>query len=312
MSDLAARLNRAGHTVVLRDKGADEAEADVRHVFGWPDSVAADTFDGPVIASLGGPEFDVPATMLTQWRTCDRVVAGSTSTAERLVRAGVRRERLVVLPGAVDTTVFRPDPEGPPLRPGRRTHRLLCVAEELDVAYVVDALIALRRLPEARLFVAGGPPLAQIRSAPQVREIIDVAHRLGVGDRIFLLGALPADRAAKAYRTADVVLCVGGPDSAQAALKAMACATPVVAYAEGGLVDIIAPGVSGVLVEPGSPAALVTGIRSLITTEARRYAIAVGGLSSVVDRFAWPRVLQQLTDLYRAAIADRRPEPQPT
>jgi glycosyltransferase involved in cell wall biosynthesis len=89
----------------------------------------------------------------------------------------------------------------------------------------------------------------------------------------------------------------------------MACAVPVVAFAEGPAADILIHRVSGVLVERGNTYALADALRALLTSEPRRYAYAVAGLSRVQERFAWPRVAEQIEALYRTAIADRRGRP---
>src|SRR2546425_7663344 len=60
-------------------------------------------------------------------------------------------------------------------------------------------------------------------------------------------------------------------------LEAMACETPVVASAVGGILEVVEDGKTGVLVEPGRPDALVAAIRALLEDPARGRAMVRAG-----------------------------------
>lgn len=63
----------------------------------------------------------------------------------------------------------------------------------------------------------------------------------------------------------------------QVAVEAMACGKPVIASAVGGLPDVVADGVSGVLVEPGNAGALQEALRALLADPARREQMGMMG-----------------------------------
>jgi glycosyltransferase involved in cell wall biosynthesis len=223
-----------------------------------------------------------------------------------LLAVGVRRDRLAVVPDGVDAAFFQRGSGAPGLRSSRRTPCIVGVRPALEPPHVIDLLAAVRRVPEARLYIAGGPPPPRVRQDERARKAALAARKLGVANRVFVLGDVPPERMPDLYRTADVVVCTGEPDASRVALEAMACAVPVVAYAEGAVADIIVHAVSGVLVEAGNPTALADALRDLLASEPRRYAYAVGGLSRVQERFTWPRVAEQIDGVYRAALADRQ------
>lgn len=311
---LARELARYGHHVSVRGRDRPHRPSpstpDVVHAHGWT-SVAAVGVPGAAaaVASIGPPGDDLDPMAVDYGRAYDRVIAPSSDTARRLLGLGLRRDRMGVVPDGVDAGFFTPGPDGPGLRATERPYRILVVRPTLAPDGLVDAMTAVRRVPEARLFVAGGPPAPAIRRDPYAKQVAAAAHRIGVAKRIFLLGEVPGERLPDLYRSADAVVCTGEPDAGRVALEAMACAVPVVAYAEGAVADILIHGVSGVLVERGNTYALAEALRGLLASEPRRYAYAVAGLSRVQERFTWPRVAEQIEAFYRSAIADRRDRP---
>jgi glycosyltransferase involved in cell wall biosynthesis len=72
--------------------------------------------------------------------------------------------------------------------------------------------------------------------------------------------------------SARAILCPSDWDEAfgLVAAEAQAAGTPVVAYARGGLTEIIDDGVTGFLVEPGNVAGAVAAVRSVATLDRRR------------------------------------------
>lgn len=78
----------------------------------------------------------------------------------------------------------------------------------------------------------------------------------------------------------------------QVAVEAMACGKPVVASAVGGLPDVVADGVTGLLVEPGNVKILREAVRGLLLEAARREQMGIMGrqraclftVSTVADR----------------------------
>lgn len=307
---LPSEFLAAGHDVSIlgRDQPSTHLpDRDVLHVFGWdavealgepPDRAAA-------VASVDPPGERVDVEALAAGRTYDRVITSSSEAARSLVAVGLRRDRLAVIPLGVDTAIFDAGPDGPRLHADRKTPRIVVLRDQLDPHNLLDVMTALRLVPGARLFVAGGGPAQEIRRDEGARDVAAAARRIGVADRVLLVGAVPEDRRPDLYRTADVVVCTGEPDAARVALEAMACSVAVVAYATGAVADIIVHGVSGILVEPGDANALAAALRGLLGAEPRRYAYAVAGLSRVQERFTWPKVAEQIEGVYRSAIAVR-------
>ena len=87
-------------------------------------------------------------------------------------------------------------------------------------------------------------------------------------------------------------------------LEAMACETPVVASAVGGILEVVEDGKTGVLVEPGRPEALAAAIRGVLADPARGRAMGRAGRLRVEAQFSWASVAERTREVYAAAIDD--------
>ena len=155
-----------------------------------------------------------------------RTLVPTLSQVERLSQRGFAN--LHVWTRGVDTRVFRPDE---PMDPG--LPRPVCVyMGRVAVEKNIESFLALD-LPGSKLVIGDGPQRAKLEAAyPQVRFVgmkagRDLARHVAGGD-VFVFPSLTD--------TFGVVL-----------LEAMACGLPVAAYPVTGPLDVVQPGVTGVL-----------------------------------------------------------------
>jgi glycosyltransferase involved in cell wall biosynthesis len=146
-----------------------------------------------------------------------------------------------------------------------------------------------REMPEASLdFVGEGPDIPRLR---------------GKGTVARFLGPLPHERVLDLMKAADV-FCLPSlrEGSPLTVLEAFAAGTPVVGSAVGGMGDLVRGPDLGILVSPGDPAALaqalVAALRALWDRERIR---------SEARRYGWDQVSGQYQEVYREAVASRRP-----
>ncbi|WP_051367367.1 glycosyltransferase family 4 protein [Hamadaea tsunoensis] len=283
---LAEALHQLGHQVSLYADATDlpsDDPPDVVHAFaGLADAVAYREKTGaPVVATpaalaAGG----VPAADV------DRIVAPTAVGVPALLQAGAVRTQIQVVPPGIDVDFFQPGPDGPGSRTPDRPARVLCVAGP-GGAGLADAVGALRRVPGAQLIVEGINPSA-------------------TPGRVHWLGDVPLERRPALFRSVDVFL--GTAPAGMTPVEAMACGTPVIAYAQGEVADQVAHGVTGTLVEPGDVASLAVALRDLLDFEPRRYAYGAAGVSRVRARHAWPLVAEQIEAVYQSVVSLTEPD----
>jgi glycosyltransferase involved in cell wall biosynthesis len=227
-------------------------------------------------------------------REVDRIAATCDDEVTELLRMGVPRSRISVVPCGVDPTRFRP--EGPTAR-RRYPHRVVSVGRLVPRKGFQDLITAMRSLPDTELVIAGGP--VDVGSDPEARRLAEHADRLGVRARLRLAGQVSRDAMPALLRSADVVACVPWYEPfGIVPLEAMACGVPVVASAVGGLIDTVVDGVTGVLVPPRDPSALARALHALLADEARREAYGLAGLDRVEVRYTWSRVAEDTERIY--------------
>jgi phosphatidylinositol alpha-mannosyltransferase len=84
-------------------------------------------------------------------------------------------------------------------------------------------------------------------------------------------------------------------------IEAMAAGTPVIASKIAGYSDVVTNGVDGILVPPADPQALAEELQLLAHEPERLVAMGDAGRSSA-ERYAWPRIAEEITDVYEHAI----------
>jgi glycogen synthase len=86
-------------------------------------------------------------------------------------------------------------------------------------------------------------------------------------------------------------------------LEAMACGTPVVASAVGGIKEVVVPGETGILVEPANPRQLADGINQLLRDQAMARRFGENGRKRVEQYFGWDYIARQTKTLYESIIS---------
>jgi starch synthase len=87
-------------------------------------------------------------------------------------------------------------------------------------------------------------------------------------------------------------------------LEAMACETPVVASAVGGIVEVVEDGKTGLLVPPARPDALAEALRTLLEDPATARAMGKAGRKRVEEKFSWASVAARTEAVYAEAIGE--------
>ncbi len=278
----------------------------------YPDGVAAALlatwFGKPLVVTARGsdvnliPNHTLPRKFI-QWaaQRAQASIGVSAALVERMRQLQLDTTRLHVMRNGVDATRFVPLPaeqmraelgiSGAPV--------VLTVGnlhEHKGQTLVLQAFSKLvKQQPQAwskatLLIVGEGPD-----RAPLQQSISD----LGLGAQVHLVGTVPNAELARWYSAADVLVLASSREGwPNVLLEAMACGTPVVASAVGGIPEVLASRNVGRLVAQRSAEGFATAIQEVLDAqlnraEVRRYA----------EGFGWDRTSAQQLALFNNLVA---------
>lgn len=231
------------------------------------------------------------------------IAATCSDEVFELVRMGVPRSRISVVPCGVDHDRFCPG--GPAWSRSPGSNRIVSLGRLVPRKGVDTAIEALVGLPGTELLVAGGPPAEQLHTDAEVQRLRSRAEELGVAERVRLLGRVGREDVAALLRSADAVVTTPWYEPfGMVPLEAMACGVPVVAAAVGGLTDTVVDGVTGSLVPPRRPDLLVQALRPILADPALRAGYGAAGVDRALCRYTWERVGADTHRLYQRACSE--------
>jgi glycosyltransferase involved in cell wall biosynthesis len=238
-------------------------------------------------------------------RLADRVITVSRDQRRLLLRRGVDRRRLVLVPNVIDADAFaarvgdrsvtRRDLEVPPDAPlialvGRLT-------SQKGVDSFLDAACQVRSgHPQARFIVAG---TGSDRAALEAR-----CRELGLNGVVRFLG-YRSDVAALLGASDVVVLPSRSEGLPVVLLEALAVGRPIVATAVGGVPDLLTHGRTALLIPPHSADAVAEGVSRLIADPGLAGRLAEAGARHVRAHYSPQHAARRMAAIYRTVVAER-------
>jgi D-inositol-3-phosphate glycosyltransferase len=206
------------------------------------------------------------------------VIAGSAAEATFLIdEVRASPDRVWVIPPGVDVDLFRPNRTDADSRvrdtwaiaPGRP---ILVVAgrvqplKDQELAIRARAAIRTTRGSAPVLVIAGEPTPGDEGYLSRLRSL---AAELGVEPDVRFVGALSRERLAELFAVAALTLVTSHSETfGLVALESAASGTPVVGFRGSGMVESIAEGVSGVLVDSRNPNEWADAISRILSDRA--------------------------------------------
>jgi len=172
---------------------------------------------------------------------------------------------------------------------------------------VIRALVHLPAEVPARVLVVGGDSREPDEArTPEIARLRGVARELGVLDRVSFTGHRRRNELRDYYAAADVFVSTPWYEPfGITPLESMACGTPVIGSAVGGIQYSVRDGVTGYLVPPHDPRALAKRLAQLHANPALVRALGRAGMRRARSMFTWERVTDQLVDVYEALCRGR-------
>jgi glycosyltransferase involved in cell wall biosynthesis len=167
-----------------------------------------------------------------------------------------------------------------------------------DLPTLIKAFaILLNAVPDATLVLAGDGPVR-----PALEALV---RRLNLSNKVRFLGW--STDLGRLYATFDICALSSLNEGTPVALiEAMASGKAVVATNVGGVADVVADRVTGLLVPASNPEALADAFRLLAADPTMRKRIALAGKASVATRFTCGRLVADVDRLYSTALAQKR------
>ena len=242
------------------------------------------------------------------YRCATKVVANSSAARAILEREGVSGSSIAVIPNGIDAAAFADNrlntlqrganlPAGAP-KARRRVVTVANLRPEKSHETVIAAAAQLAAdFPDVQFQIVGdGPRRAElealVRERNLERTVVFLGHREDVADLLNAADAFVLPSRSEAF-----------PNGA---IEAMAAGLPVVASAVGGLLDLIEPDRTGLLVPPENADALATALRRLFTEPELATRLGESGQTQVRQRYSFERMVASFEELYTAGLAARQ------
>ena len=248
-------------------------------------------------------------------READRVIAECPQDKADMVNLyGADPDRIDVVPCGFDPEEFWPvtadarghlgiDPsEFVILQLGRMVPR-----KGIDNVIRALALLRSTHQVQARLLIVGGNSAqADPVRTPEIGRLMQLAESLGISDSITFTGQRPRSQLRIFYTAANVFVTTPWYEPfGITPVEAMACGTPVIGTAVGGIKTTVVDGHTGYLVPPNDPAALARKLAWLQQHPLTAEHMGWAGMRRANQSYTWRTVARQIADVYDAASSDR-------
>jgi starch synthase len=298
----------------------DPVDADVAHAHTWYADMAGlwirTLHRIPLVVTLHSMEPLRPwkadqlgsGYLLSSWiektvvEAADRVIAVSGRMRDDiLAHFGADPARVVVIHNGIDPERFRRTERRDALdRLGVRPPYVLFVGRITDQKGIFHLLDAAPRLP-------AGVQVVLCASAPDTPEIEERLRRAVPRhpNVLWINEMAPVDVVVQLYSHAAVFACPSVYEPfGLINLEAMACETPVVASAVGGILEVVEDGKTGLLVPPGHPDELAAALGRVLENPALGRSLGQAGRRRVEAQFSWASVAERTEHVYADAIAE--------
>ena len=229
----------------------------------------------------------------------DRVVAVSGEMKQDIIdNFSVDPDKVVVIHNGIDLNIYKRRPLRPELREqygiaedyilfvGRPTAQkgmeyLIDAADDIPVQVVFEAVGADTRDYEDRM----------MEKVKGKKNIVWIHESLGDENNVELYSSARVFVCPSVYEPFGIIN-----------LEAMACETPVVACAVGGIKEVVIPDETGLLVEPARADQIADAVNNLLANPELAATMGKNGRRRVEQSFSWEFIAEQTREMYEDLI----------
>ena len=258
----------------------------------------------------------------TAYANADGVIAVSEAMKNDVHSLyGVSLDRIQVIHNGIDLDQYKPTPDPAVLSKYGIAPQLPTVlfvgriTRQKGIIHLVNAIPHLR--PGCQIVLcAGAPDTPEIGA--EMTAAVEHARRHTANPVIWIPQMVSKEEVRALYTHATVFVCPSVYEPFGIInLEAMACETPVVASAVGGIPEVVVPGKTGLLVpiksksardvEPVHPEEfardLAQAVNSLLQHPDQARAMGLASRQRVEEHFSWHSIAAKTIDFYRTVIA---------
>ena len=236
---------------------------------------------------------------LNRWanRLSHRILANSGEVAKLLAREeGVPLDKIVEIPNFLAKTAFDRLDEA-----SRIAQRQAWGVP--DDAFAIGIVARLAPVKNHDLLLRAlqqlGPQfhLVLVGDGPSRSELVQLARQLNIENRVHFAGEVISPLNMHQFFDASV-LCSLNEGFPNSVIEALAASRPVVATSVGGVPDVVADDVTGILIPLGDPTLLAGALRMLEADPLLRIRLGEAGLEAVRLKFHQEIVIGKFSALY--------------
>src|SRR5207302_1705462 len=155
-----------------------------------------------------------------------------------------------------------------------------------------------------RLLVVGGESRdPDPASTPEIGRLQAIAYEEGVADAVTFVGSRGRQELRYYYGAANVFVSTPWYEPfGITPVEAMACGTPVIGSAVGGIKTTVLDGETGYLVRPNDPDGLADRLADLLLVPERARAFGRRAVRHVNSLYTWRSVAQSIADVYEDVL----------
>ena len=226
------------------------------------------------------------------------VISVSKWISDGMITIGADPHRATIIPNGVDLDTF-------PYRghEGRNPGEILFVGRYENEKGFDVLLQALQRVASA-----SDVTLTAVGTGSLEVAYRELARELGISDRVKFVGRLFGAELVAAYHRASVfVLPSRSEPFGLVMLEAMACGTPFVGTAVGGVAEVAEHEQTGLLVPSEDPAAMAAAISRLLSDDTLARRLAENARRMIEQQFSWEIVAKETRRFYDGVITTHQP-----
>jgi D-inositol-3-phosphate glycosyltransferase len=239
-------------------------------------------------------------------KDCHRIIAATEGEKEDLIRyCGASPETISVIPCGVNLDLFQPvDKEVARRQLGLDSDAIILFVGRIDPLKGIDRLLMamtyLERRQGARLVIVGGDD----DSEAELERLRRLTRELHIQDSVTFAGPVGHEELPSYYSAAQVCVIPSYHETfGLVALESLACGTPVVAAAVGGIETVVRQDQTGYVVRDNTPLRLADSIAAVLS-KPDDGGWSVSSTRASVLRFGWANIAQAVIEEYRQVLGN--------